>query len=283
MNCVITNLHHYLFEILKIKESQEILELWCDNTTRENKNFYLFYYLWSLVYFGYFSKIQIGFMLTGHTHCDIDRCFGIWKNQLFGGKKQNKEHIGCLEEVVEFTSMNSIEQKTGRSKRFTTITYEFVNWKSFFGRYFSTLTDITKYQMFEIKKNEILACVNFSKKFENFKEIYVPSEYPKTMQEVEEKTRGCGFKALSDELKNNIHIFKSHLQSCPKCKNFWSDVEKEAMEIEDDAELQISGSLTQNFSFEDSDDENFVPDDENEDSDEDFCDCSELSDENMNE
>jgi len=61
VNAVITNVHHYLFGVLKIQKSNDVLEVFCDNCTRENKNFYLFSYFWILVHLGMFSLFFLSF------------------------------------------------------------------------------------------------------------------------------------------------------------------------------------------------------------------------------
>lgn len=253
MNCVITNLHHYLFETLKIKQSNEKLKVWCDNTTRENKNYFLFSYLWILVNFGYFSKVNVGFMLVGHTHCDIDRCFGVWKNTLFGGKKQNKDHIGCLDEVVEYTKMNEIQKNTNRGKRFSNIVYEYDNWKKFLRDFFTPIQDITKYQYFEINSTQVLGSPGYTISYEVLKDIEVQrTDFPNSIEEIESRLSGCRFKMISDNLINNIKFFKIHLASCPECIKFWTDIEKE---IE-----QLSNPQTDNFMVVEEDDDEDDPD-----------------------
>jgi hypothetical protein len=47
-----------------------------DNSAKDNKNQYLMAFLSLLTYCVVFKEIQIGFLLVGHTHEDIDAYFG---------------------------------------------------------------------------------------------------------------------------------------------------------------------------------------------------------------
>ena len=51
------------------------LYLQLDNSTKDNKNKYLMAFLSFLTARGVFKEIQVGFLLVGHTHEDIDAYF----------------------------------------------------------------------------------------------------------------------------------------------------------------------------------------------------------------
>lgn len=46
-----------------------------DNTCRENKNQYVLCFFAAMVQLGLFTEIQLGFLMVGHTHEDIDQLF----------------------------------------------------------------------------------------------------------------------------------------------------------------------------------------------------------------
>ena len=60
----------------------ENLLLQLDNCAAENKNRYLFAYLSLLVAKGVFKTVQLGFLMVGHTHEDIDALFSRFSERL---------------------------------------------------------------------------------------------------------------------------------------------------------------------------------------------------------
>lgn len=57
------------------------LYLQVDNTSRENKNKYLIFFLAVLILLGYFDDVVVHFLTVGHTHDDQDAVFGILSSQ----------------------------------------------------------------------------------------------------------------------------------------------------------------------------------------------------------
>ena len=55
-----------------------------DNTSRDNKNHYVFAYLSYLVQKGIFREIDVNFLPVGHTHEDIDQLFSVINRRLRG-------------------------------------------------------------------------------------------------------------------------------------------------------------------------------------------------------
>lgn len=60
----------------------DTLFLQMDNTSKDNKNQYVFAYLTHLVDQGIFKTIYVSFLLPGHTHEDIDQCFSVLSRAL---------------------------------------------------------------------------------------------------------------------------------------------------------------------------------------------------------
>ena len=76
-NATIDTLHRTLMKILKEKgKLGQTLFLQLDNTCRQNKSQYVKVYLGHLVEAGIFAKIVVSYLPVGHTHEDIDQCFG---------------------------------------------------------------------------------------------------------------------------------------------------------------------------------------------------------------
>ena len=72
-----------------------ILCIHADNCGRENKNKYLLGLCATLVGLGYFEEVQVGFLLVGHTHSDIDQRFS------------------CISHVLKGDDINSISELLG--------------------------------------------------------------------------------------------------------------------------------------------------------------------------
>ena len=65
------------------------------DTTRENKNIYIFAMCASLVGLGFFQEVHLCFLIVEHTHEDIDQRFSVISNVL------KKKDIDTLEEMLE--------------------------------------------------------------------------------------------------------------------------------------------------------------------------------------
>ena len=60
----------------KDKPMPPTLMVQMDNCSRENKNKYYFAMMALLVKLGHFREIYVSYLITGHTHEDIDAIFG---------------------------------------------------------------------------------------------------------------------------------------------------------------------------------------------------------------
>ena len=67
-----------LLEVLSMNPSRRVpkhLYLQLDNSAKDNKNEFFMAFLSMFIYCGVFNKIQVGFLLVGHIHKDIDAYF----------------------------------------------------------------------------------------------------------------------------------------------------------------------------------------------------------------
>jgi hypothetical protein len=53
-----------------------------DNYMKDNKNRYLLAFLSLLMAREIFERVRLGFLMVGHTHEDIDGCFGYLSKKL---------------------------------------------------------------------------------------------------------------------------------------------------------------------------------------------------------
>jgi hypothetical protein len=64
------------------KPSPKKLLLQMDNCMKDNKNRYLWPFLSLLTTRDVFEKARLGFLVVGHTHKEIDGCFGYLSKKL---------------------------------------------------------------------------------------------------------------------------------------------------------------------------------------------------------
>ena len=79
------------------------LLLQLDNAASDNKNRYVFMFLSLLTALGVFITIEVGFLLVGHTHEDIDGTYGRMSSNL------KSKDIYSLHEMMD--TYHTIEEK----------------------------------------------------------------------------------------------------------------------------------------------------------------------------
>jgi hypothetical protein len=68
-----------------------------DNYVKDNKNRYLLAFLLLLIAREVFELVRLGFIMVGHTHEDIDGCFGYLSKKL---RKQSNYILADLMKVL---------------------------------------------------------------------------------------------------------------------------------------------------------------------------------------
>lgn len=88
---------HSLHEIRARGHQVDSLTIQADNTTREVKNGIVMRLAASLVSCGLISEAKLCFLRSGHSHEDIDQCFGYAADHV----RRNMNHAQTSDDVVE--------------------------------------------------------------------------------------------------------------------------------------------------------------------------------------
>ena len=123
----------------------KVLHIHVDNCGRENKNKYLFSFLYSLVHLDIFKEVIISFLLVGHTGNPVDQLFSILTQEF-----KNSE-IKTIEEMFAKIINSPISPKP----EVQSLWYIW-DWKSFVTPNFSKklLTNHSFYNAFKICKED---------------------------------------------------------------------------------------------------------------------------------
>jgi len=94
----------------------------------ENKNQFMFAYASILIELCYFTVIQINFLIVGHTHCSVDRMFGLFSDVIGASIFIASPH--SLRQLL----MNSIKDRQVFNKEIISV----YDWKSFLQPYINS-------------------------------------------------------------------------------------------------------------------------------------------------
>ena len=97
----------------EIKPKAKVLFLQLDNVYRENKNTNLMKFMSYLVQYNYFEKIEVSFLIVGHTHNDLDQIFSLISKKIFPCIIPDLE---LLRELVVESTANLIDDKVSLEK-----------------------------------------------------------------------------------------------------------------------------------------------------------------------
>ena len=131
-NSVVTLLHHY-FEHHGLGEKECALA--ADNCCAQNKNKTVFAYLAWRSIAGLHESIEIHFMITGHTRCLVDGCFGLLKRSY---RRNNVYSMSQLADVVDSSAGRNAAQVIPGSG------LVWREWDRFFMRFFKPVPGISK-------------------------------------------------------------------------------------------------------------------------------------------
>ena len=122
-NQVVTSIMKVLGDVRQRRSTfSPLLQIQADNCGRENKNKYVFGLCATLVGLGYFSKVQLSFLIVGHTHKDIDQRFSVILEVL------KRKDIDSLQELLQLVRLDVY-----LTKAFTYVEHleDIWDWKSF--------------------------------------------------------------------------------------------------------------------------------------------------------
>ena len=158
-NTVISLIDHY-FEKHGLGEKHAYLT--ADNSGAQNKNNAVLHYLMYRILIGLHDKINLSFMVVGHTKFAPDGYFGLIKYRY---RRSNVYTYDQLADLIEKSSENghNICQRYSYSKGSQNFIYQ--DWSSLFSKYFKKLSGIRKYHHFHFSHQNRVGCN--TKKWQN--------------------------------------------------------------------------------------------------------------------
>jgi len=141
-NSVVSLLHHY-FATYGMGEQESHMH--ADNCSGQNKNKTMCAYLAWRVIVGLHNKISLHFMLTGHTRCLVDGCFGLFKQKF---RRSDCYSFSQLEQVVNSSAQTNVAHVLRSSP------VEWRCWDSFFVNYFKPIKGIRELHHLEFDRSK---------------------------------------------------------------------------------------------------------------------------------
>ena len=146
-NTVISLIHHF-FSKYGLGESEACLT--ADNCVGQNKNNSMIHYLLYRTMVGYHDKINLSFMIAGHTKFGPDGYFGLIKRMLRKSKIYTYDNLVDL--IRKVSPSGHIQCQSFRDKDGNQC-YQYYGWDSWLSEYFCDLPQITKFHHFSFTKN----------------------------------------------------------------------------------------------------------------------------------
>ena len=145
-NTVISLLDHFF---ANYGLGEKWVHLTADNCVGQNKNNALLQYLMYRVLTGLHDKIELSFLIVGHTKFSPDGYFGLIKRHY---RRSQVYTYDQLSDIVESSSKNGHNVCVRVSKSIVSpVIYR--DWSSWLSQYFSKLKGISVYQHFRFEKN----------------------------------------------------------------------------------------------------------------------------------
>ncbi|GBG64104.1 hypothetical protein CBR_g40552 [Chara braunii] len=156
-NCMLIVLHRWISQLPR--PFSKVLYLTLDNTSKENKNNFVLAYLVFLVKMRVFSKVQLNFLLVGHTHEDIDQMFNCFSRKL---AVHDAFDLPELQHIIR--ESYKVEQDHGVYVEEMTKT---MDWKLYIQDHLQNVNDISFNQHFRIRRNDDGEVRIWSKQYHN--------------------------------------------------------------------------------------------------------------------
>lgn len=130
---------------------EKIAYLTADNCVGQNKNNALLQYLAYRVLASLHTRIELSFLIVGHTKFSPDGYFGLIKHRYRRSKVYTYEQLG---EVIEASSKNGHNvYQPYRNKLINRPEIVYRDWVSWLAQYFNPIPRITKYHHFQLDIN----------------------------------------------------------------------------------------------------------------------------------
>ena len=149
-NTVISLLDHF-FDHHGVGEKTAYLT--ADNCVAQNKNNAMIQYLMYRVLTGLHDRIELSFLVVGHTKFSPDGYFGLIR------KRYRRSNVYTYDNLVETINKSSQSghnlcqpHAAGTSSKMTRLVYR--DWANWLGRYFNSIPGITGYRHFTIDRRE---------------------------------------------------------------------------------------------------------------------------------
>ena len=141
-NTIVSMLHHF-FKEHGLGETD--VHLHADNCVGQNKNNTMLHYLIWRVMVGLHHRVNISFLIVGHTKFSPDWCFGLLKQRF---RRTKVSTLSELEHVVNISAEANIAQLVGTQSGEMIV--PIYNWTTMFAGKLKKLKNIKKYQHFTI-------------------------------------------------------------------------------------------------------------------------------------
>lgn len=134
----------FLHEFLSTREAKtQSIMIHADNCTGQNKNKYVIWYLIWLAATGRIKRIELKFMIKGHTHFIVDSGIGHTKREL------RRSDVFCLDHWAKV-----INRSATRNKARIVNGNDVYDWKEGLSPYFNAFNGMTKFQHFAMDSTD---------------------------------------------------------------------------------------------------------------------------------
>jgi hypothetical protein len=225
-NTVISLLDHFF---TNYGLGEKWVHLTADNCVGQNKNNALIQYLMYRVLTGLHDRIELSFLVVGHTKFSPDGYFGLIKRHYRRSQVYTYEQLA---HIIESSTKNDHNRCVQTSKSTSPVIYR--DWTSWLSKYFETLNGITSYHHFVIEKkypSSILVKkqkdseefrIDITRKKFPFSKSHQPKRLPKRLY-----PEGLSLKRqwyLFEKIRCHIPSECDKDKTCPKPKQPKSDI-----------------------------------------------------------
>lgn len=213
-NMVISLLDHFFAHY---GLGEKWLHLTADNCAGQNKNNALIHYLMYRVFTGLHEKIELSFLIVGHTKFSPDGYFGLIKRRYRRSQIYTYEQLASM---LESSSENGHNVCIGK----TAPPLIYRDWTSWLAQYFTPLKGISNYHHFRIERNHsLMLMVKERKDSEEINVELAKEKFPfsKPPQKLPEQLFPAGLSLqrqwyLYDQIRSHIPDQIDKDQTCPK-------------------------------------------------------------------